>query len=357
MGTVVRLPDAKSGRQRWQVMIRRAGEPFVSKKCESEELARAFMEECEARVAVSRQLKSEALPESGNLGDERLQKTLALYINKHNNPKCHDAHRRVLPTVIRNIDPDLRLSQLTERWIEDFIDLMRDSKTRRGDQFAWATIQKQMTFTKAAIKWRAKRTAQPAPAFHFSMKMFPKDWENERDRRLEPCEERLILRKLREMRQPSRHHWKLLIRFALETGARLGEMVKANWREISACGTFWTIPAKHTKANRQRVVPLTKTARRILRLLRLLADPASPRLFHMLKSAASVSVQFSRWMKKWGIEGLKLHDLRHEGVSRLVLKQRNYTVYEIMDIVGHSDMKMLRRYANLRGDELAKKMI
>lgn len=326
----------------------------MSKKFPTEELARAWDAECELLVAASREARSEALPRSGKLADEALQKTLALYMKS---PKCPDMHQRVLPTVIRAVGEKVKLGQLTESWIEDFIEQMRCSETRRNTHFSYSTIQKQLVFTKLAIKWRAKKTAQPLPAFPFSAKMFPADWENERSRRLDPAEEKLILAKLDEQKQPSRAHWALLIRFALETGARLGEMIKARWGEMSPCGTFWTIPAKHSKTKRERVVPFTMEARSIAQQLRELACPQDPRVFHMLKSSASVSVLFSRWMKEWGIEDLKLHDLRHEGISRLVLRQRNYSVYEIMDMVGHSDMKMLRRYANLRGDELAKKMI
>ena len=58
-----------------------------------------------------------------------------------------------------------------------------------------------------------------------------------------------------------------------------------------------------------------------------------------------------------GIADLRWHDLRHEAISRMVLKQRHLSVFEIMDIVGHSSIEMLKRYTNLRGDELAAKLI
>jgi integrase len=58
-----------------------------------------------------------------------------------------------------------------------------------------------------------------------------------------------------------------------------------------------------------------------------------------------------------GIKDLRFHDLRHEAISRIVLKQRHLSVFEIMKIVGHSSIEMLNRYANLRGEELSRKLI
>lgn len=350
----VRPLTRESGKVVWNVQIRRTGWPPTSGTFDTEAEAREFEADIEAQITKMRERASDALPRSGTLLDEKLVKTLGLYLNS---PKCTDQHKRILPSVLRNVDEDVTLGEISEAWIEDYIDRLRASKTKRGDQYAYSTINKHLVITKVAIKWRAKRTRQPVPPFDFTLKMFPKNWENKRDRRLDLWEERLIHKNFRAMPQPSRHHWKLLLRFAVETGARLQELVLAEWREISACGTFWTIPAEHCKTGETRVMPLTRAAKRIVRILRHLAFSDSTRIFHMLGTPGTVSVLWGRWMRAWGIHDLHFHDIRHEGISRLVLKQRNYSVFEIMIMVGHSDPDMLRRYTNLRGDELAAKMI
>lgn len=355
MGTVIRLQDSKKGTQRWQVMIRRAGAVFQSAKFSSEEAARAQEAEWEQAIAERRALKSEALPASGRLEDEALAKTLGLYLNSD---KCTKQHRGVLPSVARLVDPELLLGELTPGWVEDYIDRMRATTTYRGDVYSYSTIQKHLVFANLAIKWRARRMGVPAPTFEFSTrKMFPRGWENERERRVELFEERRIMAHFRAMKQPSRHQWKLAFRLAMETGARLQELVLARWSEFNTDGTFWTIPGDHTKGGSTRVMALTMTARRIVRLLRRYADPLDPRVFHLLPDPGCFSVEFSRWMRKLGIVDLTFRDTRHEGISRFVLTQRNYTIFEIMDMVGHSSMEMTRRYANLRGDELAAKII
>jgi integrase len=49
--------------------------------------------------------------------------------------------------------------------------------------------------------------------------------------------------------------------------------------------------------------------------------------------------------KKIGIENFRLHDLRHEGVSKLFEKGLN--VIEVSSISGHRDLSMLKRYTHI----------
>ncbi len=69
------------------------------------------------------------------------------------------------------------------------------------------------------------------------------------------------------------------------------------------------------------------------------------------------SLRFRLNFIRLGIVGLTFHDTRHEAVSRMVLTQRKLTVFEIMNIVGHSSLKMLKRYTNLRPSELVDKWL
>ena len=119
---------------------------------------------------------------------------------------------------------------------------------------------------------------------------------------------------------------------------------------------MWTIPAAHTKGKKTRIVPLSKIAIRIVKLLKLLADPANTRLFHTISDAEVASAMFHRMTKKAGVVNFRFHDLRHEAISRMVIYKRKLSMFEIMGIVGHSSMAMLQRYSNLRGDEFAGRM-
>jgi integrase len=52
--------------------------------------------------------------------------------------------------------------------------------------------------------------------------------------------------------------------FAILTGARTAEVLKATWEEIDTKAKVWTIPAERMKANRLHRVPLSDRAMRIL---------------------------------------------------------------------------------------------
>ena len=53
-----------------------------------------------------------------------------------------------------------------------------------------------------------------------------------------------------------------------------------------------------------------------------------------------------------GCPDLRFHDLRHEATSRL-FERTNLSDLQIAKITGHKDPRMLARYANLRGSDLA----
>ena len=63
-----------------------------------------------------------------------------------------------------------------------------------------------------------------------------------------------------------------------------------------------------------------------------------------------VSRIFTRSARKAGVKNVRLHDLRHEGISRLF--EIGFAIQEVALISGHKDRKMLRRYTHLRPQSL-----
>lgn len=345
----------KKGDPYWQVLIRRVGQETIIARFPTEALARAYAEETEARILVDRKEALDpraSLPDSGLWADETLFKSISLYCKTDKYTKQQST---VLPTVCKHIG-SVTVGKLTETWIENYVNYMRGQKTSRGTTFAYTTLLKHLVMIKIVLKWRAQQLGEPVPPFNIkTADIFPQGWDVIRDRRLDEWEEMRLFDHFRNMKDASARYWPLLVQLALETGARQQELIKSTWSEFNP--TFWTIPAKHTKCKKTRVVPLTLAARDAIRDLRALKSPESPRLFHNWSGAPVVSALFSRIVKEVGLVDFRFHDLRHEGISRFVLKQRNFSIYEIMRIVGHSSPEMIDRYANLRGDELANKLI
>ena len=63
------------------------------------------------------------------------------------------------------------------------------------------------------------------------------------------------------------------------------------------------------------------------------------------KPYVTISKVWVRLRKKAGLPHLRLHDLRHQFASFLVNDGR--TLYEVQQILGHSDPKVTMRYAHL----------
>ena len=346
----------KHGIQTWQVMIRRAGEIPIIQSFSSREEAERFAKAGEKRIAMEREATRNprsTMPESGELADEKLLTTFSLFVKSDS---MISRHTKLIPTIVKNIG-DVSIGKLKPSWITNFIARMRLQKTRRNGYFKYETIVSHLRMINVVLKWRAEQLDVPAPVFRVNTKKLPHGWAVKRERRFEQGEEEQLMARLKLLPKRSGYHWRLLVRLAVETGARLQELLLSEWREVSPNFDFWTIPAGHTKCKPTRIVPLTMKARRVIRLLKLLANPSKPKVFHTLGSPGVVSALFHRFVEQAGIGNFRFHDLRHEGISRFVLTQRGYSVFEIMLIVGHSSPEMLRRYANLRGDELARKII
>lgn len=69
-------------------------------------------------------------------------------------------------------------------------------------------------------------------------------------------------------------------------------------------------------------------------------------------NSSSISASFTRACKFLEIEGLRFHDLRHDGVSRLF--EMDWDIPRVANVSGHRDWNSLRRYTHLRrrGDRL-----
>jgi site-specific recombinase XerD len=58
-------------------------------------------------------------------------------------------------------------------------------------------------------------------------------------------------------------------------------------------------------------------------------------------------------LQRAGLHDCKIHMLRHTHASRLI--QNGMSVYEVMEILGHSDIKTTMRYAHLEQRQVTSK--
>lgn len=139
--------------------------------------------------------------------------------------------------------------------------------------------------------------------------------------------------------------------FLLATGARLNEALRATWNQIDKDKRVWRIPASNSKSKRIRSVPLNDAALEVLGQLD--TEGKYDYLFintRTKKPLVNVHKVWGRLRAQAGMEWLRIHDLRHSYASFLVNSGR--TLYEVQQILGHSDAKVTERYAHLSSKTL-----
>ena len=162
-----------------------------------------------------------------------------------------------------------------------------------------------------------------------------------RDRRLLPGELEKILANTESP------HLSDIVRFALETAMRRGEIAGMTWEMVDLKKRTVTLP--ETKNGEKRIVPLSMEALRILSEI--------PRRLDGLVWGITedpISRAFIRACKRAKVEGLTFHDLRHEATSRLF--EKGFNPMEVAAITGHKTLQMLKRYTHLKAEDLAKRM-
>jgi len=106
------------------------------------------------------------------------------------------------------------------------------------------------------------------------------------------------------------------------------------------------------KAGNDEVVPLIgESLDVIMRQPRPKEGATDQRIFPF--EPGTVSKCFATARKAAGIVNLTLHDMRHEATSRLF--EAGWGIAEVAAVTGHKRWEQLRRYTNLRPQEIARK--
>lgn len=326
-------------RDKYQVQVRRKG--FAP-------LTRSFKFLADAKE-WARHIERQA--DRGELGPDRkeLEKiTLADLVKRYRNEvvpakKGADIETVILDAFLRHSICRKRLSELTTA---DFA-AYRDErlKTIKAKSLKRQLSPLSNMFEVARIDW--KLPLQQNPLSELSLKA--KD--NKRDRRLRPGEMDKLLAAGGKTRNP---FILPIIRFALETGMRRGEILELRFRDVDIERCTATI--REAKNGYSRTIPLSSLAVAILEtaiaVMTASAKDKNGRIFPITPLALRLA--WDRLTARANIIDLNFHDLRHEAISRFF--EKGLTVPEVASISGHRDIRMLLRYAHADRGKLAEKL-
>lgn len=288
--------------------------------------------------------QAEALPGSGP--------TLASFIAQQYLPfiKTYKISWGTDESVLRNhVIPALGvlpMGQVTVPQVARLVQIMTDKGLAPG------TVNKALIFLryayKLALRWKVEGVTQNPAS----------EVPNQRDgyrieRYLTPEQLRYLLLTVRRSENPMLQH---IVPFLIYTGARKREALDARWSDVDWRRKSWRIPK--TKSGKVRHVPLSKGALAVLSQLRPAPTLDGPRASEFIfanprTGQPYVSIYYS-WdtaRQKAGLPDLRVHDLRHSFASFLVNAGRS--LYEVQELLGHSDIKTTTRYAHLSRDRLA----
>jgi integrase len=158
------------------------------------------------------------------------------------------------------------------------------------------------------------------------------------------------------------------LRLLLLTGAREGEVLKAEWPQFDLQRGVWTKPSHHTKEKKTEHVPLSAAARELLRRMKrrdVSTGPLFPgangkprvtvrRPWVQICKAAGLSDVFTLKGKRRIITKskptLRIHDLRHSFASHLV--SNGVSLHIVGKLLGHTQSQTTQRYAHIADQAL-----
>jgi integrase len=141
------------------------------------------------------------------------------------------------------------------------------------------------------------------------------------------------------------------IKLLIMTGSRRREVLRAEWSQLDLRRKEWVKPGEITKSKKTHRVPLSAP---VLALLNEMRESATSKwLFPGNVEGQPLQTILRPWLhvrKAAGLEGLRLHDLRHSFASALA--SRGASLQLIGELLGHRAIATTQRYAHLSDDAL-----
>jgi len=323
---------------KWRAQVRRKGHPPQTKTFSTKTLAQQWAKALEGDAEL---LSAGQMPR----GPEwTVEKVIERYEEEIEKTKTMGRNKKAVLKTLRTLLAKVQLADLTPERIVTYV---RDD---RGVDGVTASID--LTYLKGVLKVsRALLKVPVRPTIvddaretlnHLGML----SRSNERDRRPTAKEIEQIREWLNERSETlTVDH----IDFILDSCFRPpSEIVNLRWEDLNREDRTIMIRDRkdpRKKIGNNQIVPLLGRCMEIIER----QPKKGPLIFPV--NGASWSSLFPRACQAHKIKNLRLYDLRHEAISRLVATNK-YSILEMMLITGHKDPKQLARYTQLRARDL-----
>jgi len=254
--------------------------------------------------------------------------------------------KKTLKRLLTHFGQETKLNKLTADIIGQYRDqrFAAGSKNRKDPDgkplpLSTAAINRELALLRHLLRLAHEEWGALAAVPRIRLEKEPQG----RLRWLTPEEATRLLVKCRETKNPILAD---LVEFCLFTGLRQAEALGLTWEGVDR--SRGVVLLELTKSGRRREVPLNSEADAVL-------VRRGPQVVGLVFGTSSWYAFRSHWetaVAAAKIDDFRFHDLRHTFASWAV--QQGATLQEVKDLLGHSSLAMVMRYAHLSPEHLRK---
>jgi integrase len=321
-----------SGKTTWRVRVRRRNGPFLTKSFAKKSDGETWARSIESRIDAGEQLPN----------SEARKRTLADAINRYLEVTLpHAKHKKNASEQIRQLTwwrdelGSTALANIKTSTVAEARDKLAKRRGDEGEKVSGATLNRYLsalssvlTVTHKEYGWIVRNPVENVRRFADSKSRERFLSDSERDAVLAACDKSAF------------PPLATIVRFALATGARRGEILALQWSSVDLQNR--TARFLDTKNGESRTVPLAKPAIEILKTWkrdRLPTGNVFPVSKDTLHKYWRIAVDDSK------VKNFRFHDLRHSAASYLAMS--GASLMDIAAILGHKTLAMVKRYSHL----------
>ena len=277
---------------------------------------------------------------------------------KHHKRSWKDDDNRFKQHV-RPILGDIPMAEVKPLHIQRVLDTMRGKRTRFGTPYKPATILQVFAKMKRLFNWAIKMQIHEGlnPCYAID----PPRFDNRVTNPLSVEDVAKLKKTLDDWTEGSGPgvgrsiRPVLVIRFALYSGKRLGEILDLKWSDVDLESGLVTFQGVNTKNGRTSTVPVNQTCLEVLKQAKSIRKGAYVFPNSKGKRFVNFTHYWYRIRKKAGLDGkgYRFHDLRHTFASHLA-STGEVDIYTLKELLGHRSLEMTQRYAHLTNTSLRK---
>lgn len=222
--------------------------------------------------------------------------------------------------------------------VEGFKELRLATPTKRNSPRSIVDVNRSLEHLRAILRFATRQGWLTRTPFEMGTTLISKAEETQRERTLSRAEEVKLIKACGKRRT----HLIPIIKTALDTAMRRGELFKLKWSDVDFDEGTITILATNAKTEKERLVGMTPRVKTELKTLWNNSPKNQDGLVFGIKD--TIKTAFASACKDAGIEDLRFHDFRHTAVTRMI--EAGLSPIVVQKVSGHSQFSTFKGYVN-----------